>query len=82
MPCSQNASRNALVDVVVAVVAEERAVGEVAVELGAVGGLARPDPVEDLDRQAVGVVVGRSISGGTAETSTSFATRALPCRPT
>ena len=41
-----------------AVVAEERAVGEVAVELRAVGGLAGADRVEDLDRQALGVVVG------------------------
>jgi hypothetical protein len=50
----------ALVDVAAAVVPEERAVGEAAVELGPVGGLARADLVDDPDRQTRGVVVGRS----------------------
>ena len=58
MLCSQNASRKPWATSLVAVVAEERPVGEVAVELGAVGGLAGADLVEDLDRQALGVVVG------------------------
>ena len=48
----------ALVDVLVAVVPEERPVREVAVELGPVRGLAGPDPVEHVERQPLGVVVG------------------------
>ena len=53
----------ALVDVVVAVVPEEGAVREIAVQLGAVGRLARADLVEDGDRQTLGVVVGLQHEG-------------------
>ena len=49
---------DALGDVAGAVVAEEWSVGEVAVELGPVGGSAGADCVEDVDRQPLRIVVG------------------------
>ena len=58
-PWRQNAVADALGDLdALAVVAEERPVREVAVELRAVGQRAGADAVEDLDRHAARVVVG------------------------
>ena len=60
MPCHHSGLpervTHALRHVTGAVVAEERSVGELAVELGARRSLSRTDAVEDLDRQAPGVV--------------------------
>ena len=80
MPCSQNASSIPCETLGAGPVgAEERTVGEVLVELRAVGDRAGAHPVEHVDRDAVrdwSRVF--TISGGTAETSAAFATRFVP----
>jgi hypothetical protein len=61
--------------------AEERAAGEILVEVRAIGNGGGTELVEDVDRQAAGLAAVFNISGGTAEIKPALAMRFLPWRP-